>query len=91
METDTLQWKQWQNVPYVKSGIMKNRMGDKEHSGNLSYLVGKYMEQLNTMSIHQFNKIYQVKQFNICLQSLRKGQVLLVHNLFPKSTPLHTK
>ena len=30
--------------------------------------------------MHQFIKIWQLKQFNISLQNLRKGQVLFVHD-----------
>ena len=43
-------------------------------------LLNKYLEQLNKISSHQFMKIWQLKQFNISLQNLCKGQVLLVHD-----------
>ena len=68
--TDELKWKLWENIPYEKDGEKRSKMGDKEHSGNAGKLVDDYMSHLDSMSLHQFNKIYQTKQFNICLRSL---------------------
>ena len=52
----------------------------QKESGSCLILLNKYLEQLNKISSHQFMKIWQLKQFNISLQNLRKGQVLLVHD-----------
>ena len=84
--TDDITWKQWKNVSYKKEGVIKRKMGNKVENGPLSKLVDDYLGQLENMSTHQFNKIYQLKQFNLCLKSLRKGQVLLVHD-FSQNEP----
>ena len=52
----------------------------QKESGPCQKLFNKYLEQLGKISLHQFKKIWQLKQFNISLQNLRKGQVLFVHD-----------
>ena len=52
----------------------------QKESGSCRMLLDKYLEQFNKISLHQFMKIWQLKQFNISLQNLCKGQVLLVHD-----------
>ena len=52
----------------------------QKESGSCLILLNKHLEQLNKISLHQFMKIWQLKQFNISLQNLCKGQVLLVHD-----------
>ena len=57
----------------------------QKESGPCQKLFNKYLEQLGKISLHQFSlhqfiKIWQLKQFNIPLQNLRKGQVLFVHH-----------
>ena len=73
-------WSQW-GIGKVFNGrkTVKRWMLQKE-SGSCLILLNKYLEQLNEISSHQFMKIWQLKQFNISLQNLRKGQVLLVHD-----------
>ena len=73
-------WSQW-GIGNVFNGrkTVKRWMLQKE-SGSCLILLNKYLEQLNKISSHQFMKIWQLKQFNISLQNLRKGQVLLVHD-----------
>ena len=73
-------WSQW-GIGKVFNGrkTVKRWMLQKE-SGSCLILLNKYLEQLNKISSHQFMKIWQLKQFNISLQNLRKGQVLLVHD-----------
>ena len=73
-------WSQW-GIGKVFNGrkTVKRWMLQKE-SGSCLILLNKYLEQLNKISLHQFMKIWQLKQFNISLQNLRKGQVLLVHD-----------
>ena len=62
----------------------------QKESGSCLILLNKYLEQLNKISSHQFMKIWQLKQFNISLQNLRKGQVLLVHD-FSQNLLLYTQ
>ena len=38
------------------------------------------MQQLQEMSLHQFNKVWQLKQFKSAINSLKVGQVLIVHD-----------
>ena len=73
-------WSQW-GIGKVFNGrkTVKRWMLQKE-SGSCLILLNKYLEQLNKISSHQFMKIWQLKQFNISLQNLCKGQVLLVHD-----------
>ena len=73
-------WSQW-GIGKVFNGrkTVKRWMLQKE-SGSCLILLNIYLEQLNEISLHQFMKIWQLKQFNISLQNLRKGQVLLVHD-----------
>ena len=73
-------WSQW-GIGNVFNGrkAVRRWMLQKE-SGSCLILLNKYLEQLNKISLHQFMKIWQLKQFNISLQNLRKGQVLLVHD-----------
>ena len=73
-------WSQW-GIGNVFNGrkTVKQWMLQKE-SGSCLILLNKYLEQLNKISSHQFMKIWQLKQFNISLQNLCKGQVLLVHD-----------
>ena len=73
-------WSQW-GIGNIFNGrrTVRRWMLQKE-SGSCLMLLNKYLEQLNKISSHQFMKIWQLKQFNISLQNLRKGQVLLVHD-----------
>ena len=64
---------------FVKK-VRQTRWMLQKESGSCLILLNKYLEQLNKISLHQFMKIWQLKQFNISLQNLRKGQVLLVHD-----------
>ena len=48
--------------------------------GTLKKLFDKYISMLEFMSFHQFSKIWQMKQFNLSKQNLRKGQIILVHD-----------
>ena len=38
------------------------------------------MKQLENMSLHQFFKIWQLRNFNLTVNSLQRGQVLFVHD-----------
>ena len=87
---ENLVWKQWKNIPYTKNGVTKRKMGDEVNTGNLKRLVCDYSTHLDSMSLHQFNKIYQLRQFNLCMKNLKKGQVLFVHD-FSQNLLLYTQ
>ena len=55
-------------------------MGDDIETGTNQTLFNSYMQQLHDMSLHQFNKVWQMKQFNSAINSLKVGQVLIVHD-----------
>ena len=49
-------------------------------SGSIVYLMKLYREQLQKMSLHQFFKIWQLRNFNLTMNNLQPGQVLFVHD-----------
>ena len=49
-------------------------------TGTFEDIFKEYLKQLKTISIHQFMKVWQLKNFNMSLRNLRKGQLLLVHD-----------
>ena len=57
-----------------------SRMLLQQESGSCRQLLNKYLFKLELMSIHQYMDIWQLKQFNISLQYLCNGQVMLVHD-----------
>ena len=46
--------------------------------GTCEDVLKEYIKQLKSISVHQFMKIWQMKNFKMSLQNLRKGQLLLV-------------
>ena len=77
---DIIKWRQWQQIPYEKEGEKKSKIGDDIKTGTMKDLLDHYINQLNDMSVHQFCKIWQLKQFNRCVRNLKPGQVLFVHD-----------
>ena len=49
-------------------------------SGSAAKLLKLYFDQLKKMSLHQFCKIWQLRNFNLTLRNLQAGQVLFVHD-----------
>ena len=39
-----------------------------------------YTQQLQSMSLHQFFKVWQLRNFNLTINNLQRGQVLFVHD-----------
>ena len=58
--TDKIQWKQWKNITYTKNNEEKHKMGDDIETGTNQTLFNSYMQQLHDMSLHQFNKVWQM-------------------------------
>ena len=83
MKRGTVYWKQWKLLALERKsnkGKSIKRMGLQQFSGTYSKILEKYLSLLDTMSIHQFNKIWQMKNFNEALRNLQIGQVLFVHD-----------
>ena len=78
--TDKIQWKQWKNITYTKNEEEKHKMGDDIETGTNQTLFNSYMQQLQEMSLHQFNKVWQLKQLKSAINSLKVGKVLIVHD-----------
>ena len=79
---DIIKWKQWDQIPYEKEGEKKSKVGEDIKTGTMQDLLNHYINQLHDMSVHQFCKIWQLKQFNRCVKNLKPGQVLFVHDFF---------
>ena len=77
---DIIKWRHWQKIPYEKEGEKKSKIGDDIKTGTMKDLLDHYINQLHDMSVHQFCKIWQLKQFNRCVRNLKPGQVLFVHD-----------
>ena len=69
---------------------MVKRMLPTLVEGTYQQLLKEYIKQLKAISIHQFMKIWQLKNFNLTLRNLRKGQLLLVHD-FSQNLLLYTQ
>ena len=54
---DKISWKQWKNIQYEKDGVVRSKMGDQAETGTLHKLVDDYINHLDSMSLHQFNKL----------------------------------
>ena len=76
-------WKQWalkELERMGKNGKPIKRMALEEHKGTYEEILNEYITQLDSMSLHQFNKLWQLKNFNETLRNLQVGQVLFVHD-----------
>ena len=49
-------------------------------TGTYEDIFKEYLKQLKSISVHQFRKVWQLKNFDMSLQNLQKGQLLLVHD-----------
>ena len=74
-------WKQWELVKYINSkGKEMAKTDIVQHTGSVVNLMKSYFKQLKDMSSHQFFKIWQLRNFNLSLSHLQRGQVLFVHD-----------
>ena len=64
----------------MKKGKNIKRMSLVEFIGTFKEILVEYLKQLKDMSQHQFNKGWQLKNFNRTLENMEIGQVLFVHN-----------
>lgn len=78
---DTVTYKQWeyQEASQNKKSKATNRkMGMVYYSKPIQEVLAHYLKHLHEMSLHQFNKLWQQKQFKITKSNLHHGQVLFV-------------
>ena len=74
-------WRQWDKVKIgEKNGKAVYRTELVVQNGSIVNLMKLYMEQLQKMSLHQFFKIWQLRNFNLTMNNLKPGQVLFVHD-----------
>ena len=70
-------WFTWRNVEVEPK---KHRMWSIPTTDALGNLLEEYLEELQGLSQHYFDYNWMSHQFNICMESLADGEVLLVHD-----------
>ena len=90
-------WQQWGSVNYrAEDGKLKSKMALITYNGSVTKLLTEYFKRLKSIALHQFNKIWQLRNFNLTLRNLQRGQVLFVHDfqmnmiLFAQDEPAST-
>ena len=74
-------WKEWGKVVGKdKNGNPTKRTDLLTRSGTVTNLLNLYSEQLEQMSLHQFFKIWQLRNFNMTLENIQRGQIVFVHD-----------
>ena len=74
-------WRQWEQIKIGdKKGKAKNRTELHMKTGSIVNLMKLYTQQLQRMSLHQFFKVWQLRNFNLTINNLQRGQVLFVHD-----------
>ena len=74
-------WKQRELVKYInKNGKEKKKTEIVHHMCSVVNLKWCYFKQLREMLVYQFFKIWQLRNFNLSLSNIRRGQVLFMHN-----------
>ena len=82
-------WQQWGTIEYMGvDRAKKKKIGLITYTGSIAKLLSVFFEQLKEISMHQFHKLWQLRNFNNTLQHLQIGQVLFVHdfqmNIYPE-------
>ena len=76
-----VRWRQWEQI---KIGHKKGKATYKTElcmkTGSIVNLMRLYTKQLQSMSLHQFFKVWQLRNFNLTINNLQRGQVLFVHD-----------
>ena len=74
-------WQQWGTIEYMGvDGAKKKKIGLITYTGSIAKLLSEFFQQLKEISMHQFHKLWQFRNFNNTLQHLEIGQVLFVHD-----------
>ena len=90
-------WQQWGDVKYIAhDGNRKKKTALITYYGSVAKLLALYFKQLKMIAMHQFQKLWQLWNFNMTLLYLQRGQVLFVHDfqinlmLFTQNQPVGT-
>ena len=75
-----MQWTQWKKCKMFNGKKHVKRTLPSIETGTYEDIFKEYLKQLKSISVHQFMKVWQLKNFNMLLRNLRKGQLLLVHD-----------
>ena len=75
-----IMWQQWEKVPYVVSGKKKTKTCLVTNHSSMAKLLALFFNQLKEIAMHQFQQLWQLRNFNLPLRNLQKGQVLFIHN-----------
>ena len=79
--TKQVTWHPWQYI-LVDTGEKdgkKKRVIDKiRYRGPLTWLLMKFIQSVNAMSLHLFHFRWQAMQFDECKKQLRKGDVMFI-------------
>ena len=75
-----IRWKQWEMIPSINENITTKKMGTNYHTNPVKVVFRNHLRQLEAMSLCQFSKIWQLKMFNMVLDILKPGVLLLVHD-----------
>ena len=74
-------WQQWGTIEYMGvDGAKKKKIGLITYTGSIAKLLSEFFQQLKEISMHQFHKLWQLRNFNNTLQHLQIGQVLFIHD-----------
>ena len=80
-QVNQVNWKQWGPVKGKdKHENTTRRIELLSKSGSVVNLLKLYTKQLNKMSLHQFFKLWQLRNFNMILENIQPGQVMFVHD-----------
>ena len=84
-------WEQWgKTYSRSKDGKRVSKPDLLHHSGSGGKLLADYFGQLKKISTHQFNKLWQLRNFNLTMKHLKPGQLLIVQD-FQQNLLLYTQ
>ena len=90
-------WQQWGDVKYIgRDSNRKKKTALITYYGSVAKLLALYFKQLKMIAMHQFQKLWQLQNFNMTLRYSQHGQVLFVHDfqmnlmLFTQDEPAGT-
>ena len=90
-------WQQWEDVKYIgHDGNRKKKTALIRYYGSVAKLLALSFKQLKMIAMHQFQKLWQLRNFNMTLSYLQHGQVLFIHDfqmnlmLFTQDEPIGT-
>ena len=77
----TVNWVQWGKQEYTQTnGKKAKRPALLPFEGPACKLMGEYFKQLKKISLHQFFKVWQLRNYNLVKKHLQLGQVLIVQD-----------